>query len=442
MSQEKTGKQILLVATDPGLRRQLKRSLGEDQLVIARDPSRLGDPAELVDAAPAVVVLDGSRGDDDLRRIEAVHGLPAGEAIVLLSVAADEDLLSQAIVRLRPRQVVIHPAPAPALRFAIRAAIPGSAARDQQRPARALLGVSMAIRSLIKQIAQVAPSRANVLVLGETGTGKELVARALHEQSDRAHRSFVAINCGALAESLLEAELFGFEKGAFTGATADKRGLFHEADGGTLFLDEIGETSPALQVKLLRAIEAREIRPIGSTKTQQVDVRIVSSTNRDLEEAMEQETFRQDLYYRLNTVTLQVPPLRRRRVDISFLAQHFAEELGEEYAQRITLSEDFLEAVSQRDFPGNVRELRNTVERAIALASPGEPVTIEELGADASGRPAYLAMGTLRDRVTQVELQAIREALERFDGNRTKAAEILGLSRPGLRNKMKRLHLD
>ena len=442
MSEEKTGKPILLVATDPGLRQQLKRSLGEDLRVIARDPSRLGDPAELVDAAPALVVLDGSRGDDDLGRIAAVRGLSSGGAIVLLSVGADEDLLSRAIGRLQPRQVVIHPAPAPALRFAIQAATPASSARDQQRPARALLGVSLAIRSVIKQIAQVAPSRANVLVLGETGTGKELVARALHEQSDRAHRPFVAINCGALPDSLLEAELFGFEKGAFTGATAAKRGLFREADGGTLFLDEIGDTSPALQVKLLRAIEAGEIRAIGSTKTQQVDVRIVSATNLDLEEAIEQRTFRQDLYYRLNSVILQVPPLRRRRLDIPFLAQHFAEELGEEYARRITLSEDFLEAVSQRDFPGNVRELRNTVERAIALASPGEPVTIEELGADTNGRPAYFAMGTLCDRVTQVELQAIREALERFDGNRTKAAEILGLSRPGLRKKMKRFGLE
>ncbi len=441
MSEEKSGSPILLVATDPGLRRQLSRSLAEDQPVIARDPRRLGDVAELVDAAPAVVVLDG-RADDDLARIEVVRGLPSGAGIVLLSVDADEDLLSRAIGRLQPRQVVIHPSPAAALRFAIQAANSRSSARDQHRPARALLGVSSAIRSVIQQIRRAAPSRANVLVLGETGTGKELVARALHEQSDRARRSFVAINCGALAESLLEAELFGFEKGAFTGATMDKRGLFREADGGTLFLDEIGETSPALQVKLLRAIDAGEIRPIGSTKTQRVDVRIVSATNRDLEEAIEQETFRQDLYYRLNTVTLQVPPLRRRRVDIPFLAQHFAEELGEEYARRITLSDDFLEAVSQRDFPGNVRELRNTVERAIALANPGEPVTIEELGADTNGRPAYFAMGTLCDRVTQVELQAIREALERFDGNRTKAAEVLGLSRPGLRGKMKRLGLE
>ncbi len=177
MSEEKSGKQILLVATDPGLRRQLKRSLGEDLRVIARDPSRLGDPAELVDAAPALVVLDGSRGDDDLGRIAAVLGLSSGGAIVLLSVGADEGLLSRAIGRLQPRQVVIHPAPAPALRFAIQAATPANSARDQQRPARALLGVSLAIRSVIKQIAQVAPSRANVLVLGETGTGKELVAR-------------------------------------------------------------------------------------------------------------------------------------------------------------------------------------------------------------------------------------------------------------------------
>ena len=173
-----------------------------------------------------------------------------------------------------------------------------------------------------------------------------------------------------------------------------------------------------------------------------MDARIVSATDRDLEEGIERGTFRQDLYYRLNAVTLLVPPLRRRRVDISFLAQHFAEEFGAQYARRITLSEEFLEAIAQRDFPGNVRELRNTVERAIVLATPGEPVSVDELAPDANGRPVYLSMGTLSDRIIQVELQAIREALESSGGNRTHAAKALGLSRPGLRKKMSRLGLE
>ena len=437
----KEGIPLLLGAESPRLRREYADRLGDAHRVLAPDP-RLATEAEVADAAPLLLILEGARGPEGIDALERLRALSRCTAPVLVAVGCEDDLLEAAITRLRPRQVLVHPCPAPALGFAIEQVRPAQSARDQHRPARALLGISSAIRNVMDEIAKVAPTRANVLVLGETGTGKELVARALHEQSTRAERPFVAINCGALAETLLEAELFGFEKGAFTGATQNKKGLFREADGGTLFLDEMGETSPALQVKLLRAIEAGEIRPIGSTETFQVDVRIISATNRDLEESIEQGVFRQDLFYRLNAVTLHLPPLRRRRTDIAFLAQHFAEELGEDYARRIVLGEDFLEALSQRDLPGNVRELRNTVERAIALATPGEPVGVDELPPDTTGRPSYIAMGTLRDRVIQVELQAIREALETTDGNRTKAAELLGLSRPGLRQKMRRYGLE
>jgi DNA-binding NtrC family response regulator len=216
------------------------------------------------------------------------------------------------------------------------------------------------------------------------------------------------------------------------------------ADGGTLFLDEVGDTSPALQMKLLRVIENREVRPLGDTESRHVDVRLISATHRDLEAAIEEGTFRQDLLYRLNVVTLYVPPLRRRRVDIPFLAQHFAEELGAAQARRITLDEDFLEALSRRDFPGNVRELRNAVERAITLAAEGEPVSARDLPpatACASPEPRPFG-GTLRERIERVEAEAIREALEQCKGNRRKMAEALGLSRPGLRYKMRRLGLD
>jgi transcriptional regulator with PAS, ATPase and Fis domain len=189
----------------------------------------------------------------------------------------------------------------------------------------------------------------------------------------------VTLNCGALPETLLESELFGYRRGAFTGADESKRGLFEEADGGTLFLDEIGDTPAAFQVKLLRAIEQQEIRPLGTTESLRFDVRIVSATHQDLEAAVERGSFRRDLLYRLNAVAIELPPLRRRRVDIPFLAQHFAEEFGEAEARQITLGEDFLDALARREFPGNIRELRNAVERAIALTRPGETVGAGQL---------------------------------------------------------------
>jgi transcriptional regulator with PAS, ATPase and Fis domain len=289
-----------------------------------------------------------------------------------------------------------------------------------------------------------APTPIPALILGETGTGKELVARAIHEQSPRAGHPFVAVNCGALPDSLLESELFGHRRGAFTGADRDKRGLFEHAHGGTIFLDEIGDTSPALQMKLLRVLETKEIRPLGDTQTICVDVRIVSATHRDLESGIEEGGFRQDLYYRLNALTIYVPPLRRRRVDVPFLAQHFAEEFGVSHARRITLAEDFLQSLSERDFPGNVRELRNAVERAIALTVPGEPVTSEHLQPTpgSTNRGLGDSGGTLRQLVDRVEANAILAALDRHGGSRRRTAEALGLSRPGLRYKLRRLGLD
>ena len=354
-------------------------------------------------------------------------------------------MLAEALHRLRPQQVVHQPLPDELLRWLLERVAPvggGQTARAQHRPARALLGVSSAIRKLTEEIGRVATSRVPVLILGETGTGKELVARAIHEQSPRAERAFVAVNCGAIPENLLETELFGHRRGAFTGSTRDRKGLFEKADGGTLFLDEIAEMSPTLQVKLLRVLETGELRPVGSNESVVVDVRIVSATHRDLEAGIEDGSFRQDLYYRLNTLTCSVPPLRRRRVDIPFLAQHFAEEFGRENAARITLGEDFLDSLSKRDFPGNVRELRNAVERAIALATPGQTLTAEDLPAAPHDRPALYAMGTLRDQVAQVEMQVIRDALDRFEGNKTRAAEAIGISRLALRNKMRRLGLE
>ena len=445
---EKRGPVVLVLAREAAARRSLTPHLTPEWSVRELELCALGESAPHIDAAGAVAILDAADGLDTLAQLKPLGPLPAGRSLVLVLRGASEGVIEAALQLLHPAQVLTDPVPAAVLRFALRRALPverpGQGARDHQRRAPALLGVSAAIREVLEQVKRVAPSQMPVLILGETGTGKELVARAVHDQSPRRDRALVTVNCSALPETLLESELFGYCRGAFTGAERDKQGLFEIANGGTLFLDEVGDTSAALQSKLLRALENQEIRPVGGSEVRQIDVRLVSATNRDLEAAIEENKFRRDLYYRINAATIFVPPLRRRRVDIPFLAQHFAEEFGAEHAHRITLDEDFLETLSRCDFPGNVRELRNAVERAIALAAPEQSVSarhLQALGGDLRP-PAEPRKGTLRERVEAVEIEALREALQLFDGNRTKAAEALGLSRLGLRKKLRRLGLE
>ncbi|MGH0030386.1 MAG: sigma-54-dependent transcriptional regulator [Myxococcota bacterium] len=329
--------------------------------------------------------------------------------------------------------------------------------RRDDVPRSPLIGESRAIRELRARAARVAHARFPVLILGETGTGKELVARSLHEGSPRADRPFVAINCGALPESLLESELFGHVRGAFTGANADKPGLFEQANGGTLFLDEIGDTSPALQVSLLRVLETSEVRRVGDSRTRPVSVRLVSATHRDIESMVKEREFRQDLYYRINTIVLHVPPLREHREDIRTLARHFASECARAQGTPVELADDFLDALGGLDLPGNVRELRGIVERGIALAMPDSVVTAAHMQASADPVPAFPPSGiepsgierpddtgfrTLRERVEEVQSAAVIEALAHFGGNRTQAARALGLSRPGLTKMMRRLGIS
>ncbi len=448
MEETKAVPVLLAVAASSGIRERIREQLAPDLAVTGIVAAALADPVPYLDAAGAVAVLDARSDELTLAALEGLAGLPAARALVLLLDNAPAAIVAGALAKLSPVQVLSAPADGAVLRWAVSQALPsklpGTGAREGQRPATALLGVSSAIRDVLEQIRQIAPTHIPALILGETGTGKELVARAIHAQSDRSAAAFVAVNCGALPDSLLESELFGHKRGAFTGAERDKQGLFEYANGGTLFLDELRESSPALQMKLLRVLETKEIRRLGDTRDVTVDVRIVSATHRDLEQGIEDGTFRQDLYYRLNTVMLQVPPLRRRRVDIPFLAQHFAEEFGEAHARRITLSEDFLDSLAQREFPGNVRELRNAVERSIALAGPVDNVTAAHLGPARPGSSIAPEdwTGSLKDLVDQVETDAIRAALARCDDNRSQAAASLGLTRPGLRYKMRRLGLE
>ena len=434
---------ILAVAGQDEALRQLGEAVGADYKVKEARPDALANLGPFVDATVAVCVVDGT--PEEKTWLERVRTLRAGAALVLLvDPRTSETTVEERVTQARPRALLEWPARSSLLRHTLSQLLDqgetGRGARDQQRPAAALLGVSSAMREVLETVRRVAPTRISVLILGETGTGKELVARAIHAQSDRARASFVAVNCGALPEGLLDAELFGYKRGAFTGADRDRIGLFERAHGGTLFLDEVGDMTLAMQVKLLRAIEAREIRPLGTTETRAVDVRIVSATHQDIKRLVQEGEFREDLFYRLNTSIVHVPPLRRRRVDIPFLAQHFAEEFGAEHAREVILSEDFLNALSRSELPGNVRELRNAVERAITLATPEGVVDATTLDSQTvAGAPGR---GTLRERIEAVEFAAIREALDATGGNKTRAAERLGLSRLGLRKKMRRLGLD
>jgi DNA-binding NtrC family response regulator len=301
-----------------------------------------------------------------------------------------------------------------------------------------LTGRAPAMIELYKEIARVAPSRSTVLIYGESGTGKELVARSLHKHSPRANEPFIAVNCGALTETLLEAELFGHVRGSFTGAVSDRKGLWEEAGDGTLFLDEIGETSPAMQVKLLRALQEGEIRRVGASRAVHVNARVVAATNRNLEKEVRAGSFREDLFYRLSVVTLVVPPLRERRSDIPLLAERFLSRASESVGRRLRFSEGASLAFSAYDWPGNVRELENAVEYA-ALHARGQEVQAEDLPAkmqalEVRARAALhnsplAALYADLISLDELERRYLIHVLEATGGNRTRAAEILGIDR-------------
>ncbi len=310
-------------------------------------------------------------------------------------------------------------------------------AKGPAQPVAQIVGTTTAMLSVYKTVAHVAPTTATVLIVGESGTGKELVARAIHAKSPRASKPFVAINCGALPESILESELFGHERGSFTGASAQKRGLFEEAKGGTLFLDEIGEISPKMQVQLLRVLQEGEIRRVGAAETIKVDVRVVAASNRDLKAEVAAGRFREDLLFRLQVVTVQVPPLRERRGDIPLLIKHFiarhADRLGRPAPH---VAPEVYEMLEGYEFPGNVRELSHIIERAMLLAREGvitagdlPPEVTKSWTAQAAGGGS---MGSLADdwpTLQVLERRYIDRVLSRTGGNKTRAAEVLGIDR-------------
>ncbi len=333
-------------------------------------------------------------------------------------------------------------------RVNLRQAMSRSVQRD------AIIGRSEKMESVFRMVDRVAPARSTVLISGESGTGKELLAKAIHEASPRADKSFVAVNCSNIPSDLLESELFGHTTGAFTGAVAVKKGLFEAADEGSIFLDEIGDLRPETQVRLLRVIQEREFTPIGDTVLTKVDVRIIAATNVDLKEAVRNGTFREDLYYRLSVVPIELPPLRERREDILPLTQHFIRKYNEENARQIseTLSPEVLALLENYYYPGNVRELENIIERAVVIA-PTDEITIDCLRPEVRD-PEYahtllnesegasedidIARGVnFYDEVRKFEVDLIYRALDQTGGHQSRAARLLGLNATTLNSKIK-----
>jgi len=308
-----------------------------------------------------------------------------------------------------------------------------------------IIGKSQPMLKIYEMIGKVAPSKASVMITGPSGTGKELIAKAIHYNSPRKNRPFISINCGALTETLLESELFGHERGAFTGAVAMKKGRFELADGGTLFLDEVGEMSPSLQVKLLRVLQEMEFERVGGTKTIKVDVRILAASNRRLKEDVDKGIFREDLFYRLNVVHIEVPPLKERVEDIPFLVAHFVEKFRSSNKKKIELAPEVWKALYSYPWPGNIRELENTIERAMVMSSD-ESITLKDLPDYVISQeektidldkivPLNLALAEALD---QIEERLISRALKHSNNVQSRAAEMLGITRHAMHYKMKK----
>jgi len=316
--------------------------------------------------------------------------------------------------------------------------------RAEQFDHYGIIAGSRAMQEVIRRAGLVAETKSTVLISGETGTGKELVARAIHDRSAQRDMPLIKVNCAAIPETLLESELFGHVRGAFTGATATKKGKFALADGGTIFLDEIGTMTPTLQSKLLRVLQEREIEPLGSERTEKIDVRVIAATNRDLRQMVTEGKFQEDLFYRLNVIPIEIPPLRERRDDIPALVDHFVKKHAQRTGRRIERIDDGgLAALQQYDWPGNVRELENTIERAVVL-SAGPVINARAVSVVGAAAPQTTGLPSLklRQNIEWVERETIRRALENAGGVKKDAAELMGISQRALSYYLAKYRLD
>jgi len=459
-----TGVRVLVVDDEPGLREMLGILLKREghEVTVAPGFARARDLV-LAQEAFALILTDVVMPDGSgLDLLTVAKQRNAATEVIVMTAHSTVDVALEAM-RRGAYDFVAKPFQAAEMRLLVGRALEKSAivaenARLRARIAQVspddpldVLGKSAPMRAIADLVRRIAPSRSTVLVTGESGTGKERIARAIHQCSDRDKKPFMVVNCGALPENLMESELFGHEKGAFTGASGRHTGLFREADGGTLLLDEIGELPLALQVKILRALQERKVRPVGATAEIAVDVRVIAATNRDVEEDVAAGRFRQDLYYRLNIIRLEVPPLRARTEDIPALVDQFIQRFAEDHGKSVRgMSPEALREVLAYPFPGNVRELENAIERAVTLAA-GPWIALGDLPPSIAGRVSAGARSLLElpaegcnldQLMAEAERRLILQALERTSGNRTQAAKLLGVTFRSLRYRLDKLGLE
>ncbi|HYP08777.1 MAG TPA: sigma-54 dependent transcriptional regulator [Bryobacteraceae bacterium] len=442
---------VLVVEDEEKLRRVIQLQLQSagfevDQSGTAEDALRFADRADLVITDLKLPGMDG------LQLISALRRQNSRTPVIVITAFGSVETAVEAM-KAGAADFVTKPFSLDHLLTVAHKALEMRALREENTKLREELGIryefaniigrSPAMQEIFSTITRVAPTRATVLLAGESGVGKDLIARAIHFHSPRRDRPFVKINCTALPENLMESELFGYEKGAFTGAVTSKPGKFEQADTGTVMLDEIGDVPPAIQVKLLRVLQERELERLGSNKTRHIDVRVIAATNVDLRIALENGAFREDLYYRLNVLPLNIPPLRQRKADIPYLADHFASKIGKDMGRACAISDSAMEKLMNYDWPGNVRELENAIERSIVLCG-GDVLRAEDIRLDENrNRPAhttnFLPEGMNLD---QYEQSIIREALKRAGGNKSQAARLLGITRNALRYRLSQMGIE
>jgi len=444
---------VLVVDDEAGVRSSLAGILGDEGYAV--DAVGSGEEALLALGARRydLVLLDvWLPGADGLEVLGKIRDADAELPVVVISGHGTIETAVRAL-RIGAQDFVEKPLSLEKTLLAVRNALQRRRLESEVQALKrrlderyVMVGESVALRRLRAEIEQAAPTSGRALIFGENGTGKELVARAIHDRSLRASGPFVEVNCAAIPEELIESELFGHVKGAFTGALAARKGKFELADGGTLFLDEVGDMSLKTQAKVLRALQEQRIEPVGGAGSVEVDVRVIAATNKRLEEEIQKGRFREDLYFRLNVIPFHVPPLRERREDVPLLARHFVEVLSAEHGRRArALEPDLLEALSQLPWPGNVRELRNIIERLVIMA-PGDSIGLRHLPASllealpAGAAPAAAAppeTGSLASAREEFERRYILAKYRECGGNMSRTAEALGVERSNLYRKMK-----
>ncbi len=439
--EERVGRSILIIDDDSSLRRVLEYNLQEEGYEVSTAASGEKGLRSFSEQVPDLVITDMKMpGMDGFQVLKAVKERSPGTLVIIITAFGEVDSAVRAM-KAGAYDYITKPFNRDELKLTVKKAFQLTGLSEEnrrlkdrlsdRREFRNIIGISPVMERVFSMVRRVADTEATVLITGESGTGKELVARAIHSLGSRREGPFVAVNCAAIPKDLLESELFGHVKGAFTGAVRDRTGKFSQADGGTLFLDEVGEMPVELQPKLLRALQERSVEPVGGSAPQKVDVRLAAATNTDLEKAIREGVFREDLYYRLAVIPIHLPPLRERREDIPLLIRHFAAKHG---AETISFSDEAVEALSAYDWPGNVRELENTVERLLIMRE-GDAVTIGDLpdklrGVRGSG-PAGSVVNLPAEGypLEQLEREIVLSALERNGWNQTAAARFLRIPR-------------